>query len=131
VTGGDVETIELSNDDKFEQAKKTVIEIYKEHNPSKLSEVDTLLAKYSGREKELINRLVAKYVKPNPSASCFETPSADREAPGGGNSRVYMDFEDIEGKQLGRVQYRLYDHLTPLTAENFRALCTGELVSTM
>jgi phosphoribosyl-dephospho-CoA transferase len=104
----------------FETAKNAVIEIYEKHNPAKLSEVDSLLAKYAGKEGELVSRLRAKYL-----ATPQLFVSTPEDAPG---SRVYMDFMDTDGKQLGRVKYRLYDTNTPLTANNFRSLCTGELV---
>lgn len=41
--------------------------------------------------------------------------------------RVYMDIA-VEGEQRGRIIYELYDDIVPITAENFRALCTGEKV---
>jgi hypothetical protein len=105
----------------FESAKKEVISIYEKFNPSKLSEVGSLLDKYAGKEAELIARLKVKYMAA--SVAFIPTPL---DAPG---SRVYMDFVDTHGKQLGRVHYRLYDADTPRTAENFRVLCTGEMVS--
>jgi len=42
-------------------ARSKVVEIYEKCNPTKLSEVDTLLAKYAGREAELVLRLQKKY----------------------------------------------------------------------
>eukprot|EP00501_MAST-03F_sp_TOSAG23-6_P001972 GSMAST32.ASY1.ANO1.2056.1 assembled CDS len=39
--------------------------------------------------------------------------------------KVYFDMES-EGESLGRVTFQLYGDTTPKTAENFRALCTGE-----
>ena len=39
--------------------------------------------------------------------------------------RVYFDVS-IGGKPAGRVTFELYSGAVPRTAENFRALCTGE-----
>jgi len=41
------------------------------------------------------------------------------------NPRVYMDIE-IDGEPLGRLAIELYADVVPRTADNFRALCTGE-----
>ena len=39
---------------------------------------------------------------------------------------VYFDIS-VGGSSLERVIFRLYDDIVPKTAENFRALCTGEM----
>eukprot|EP01038_Epipyxis_sp_PR26KG_P007807 gene7807-10603_t len=41
------------------------------------------------------------------------------------NPKVFFDFE-IDGSPAGRVTFELYADVVPKTAENFRALCTGE-----
>nr|ODN87570.1 hypothetical protein L203_03348 [Cryptococcus depauperatus CBS 7841] len=41
------------------------------------------------------------------------------------NPRVFFDFS-VENKPLGRVVFELFADIVPKTAENFRALCTGE-----
>lgn len=41
------------------------------------------------------------------------------------NPQVYFDIE-IAGKNEGRVTFELFSDVVPKTAENFRALCTGE-----
>ncbi|XP_074382232.1 peptidyl-prolyl cis-trans isomerase-like [Apium graveolens] len=41
------------------------------------------------------------------------------------NPKVFMDFT-IAGAPAGRVVFELFADVTPITAENFRALCTGE-----
>ena len=39
--------------------------------------------------------------------------------------RCYFDIE-VGGLPLGRIVFELYNDITPVTCENFRALCTGE-----
>ncbi|KAK3193346.1 hypothetical protein Dsin_024656 [Dipteronia sinensis] len=44
---------------------------------------------------------------------------------GNANPRVFFDL-DIGGNPAGRLVIKLFADTTPITAENFRALCTGE-----
>ena len=39
--------------------------------------------------------------------------------------KVFLEFT-IGSKNVGRVVFELYNDITPITAENFRGLCTGE-----
>jgi len=41
------------------------------------------------------------------------------------NPRTFFDV-DIDGKKVGRIVFELFADVVPQTAENFRALCTGE-----
>ena len=41
------------------------------------------------------------------------------------NPKTFFDI-DIGGKAAGRVEFELFADVVPKTAENFRALCTGE-----
>ncbi|XP_048208454.1 ranBP2-like and GRIP domain-containing protein 4 isoform X2 [Perognathus longimembris pacificus] len=41
------------------------------------------------------------------------------------NPMVYFDV-CVDGEPLGRITMELFSNIVPLTAENFRALCTGE-----
>lgn len=40
-------------------------------------------------------------------------------------TQVYFDIT-ANGSKLGRITFKLYNDVVPKTAENFRALCTGE-----
>lgn len=41
------------------------------------------------------------------------------------NPQVYMDIH-IGGQKAGRITIELFANVVPKTAENFRALCSGE-----
>eukprot|EP00531_Pseudo-nitzschia_arenysensis_P013363 CAMPEP_0116134076 /NCGR_PEP_ID=MMETSP0329-20121206/10456_1 /TAXON_ID=697910 /ORGANISM="Pseudo-nitzschia arenysensis, Strain B593" /LENGTH=201 /DNA_ID=CAMNT_0003628769 /DNA_START=19 /DNA_END=624 /DNA_ORIENTATION=- len=41
------------------------------------------------------------------------------------NPKVYFDME-VGGEEIGRITFELRADVVPKTAENFRALCTGE-----
>ncbi|EFC49095.1 hypothetical protein NAEGRDRAFT_4843, partial [Naegleria gruberi] len=41
------------------------------------------------------------------------------------NPRVFFDIV-IGDEKIGRIIFKLYKHICPRTAENFRCLCTGE-----
>merc|ERR1712215_494985 len=43
----------------------------------------------------------------------------------GARPRVYFDL-NVDGSPIGRVEFELYNDVVPKTAENFRALATGE-----
>lgn len=39
--------------------------------------------------------------------------------------KVFFDIT-ADGAKLGRIEFELYSDIVPITAENFRCLCTGE-----
>jgi cyclophilin family peptidyl-prolyl cis-trans isomerase len=41
------------------------------------------------------------------------------------NPRIFLDIE-IGGEAVGRMVFELFRDQVPVTAENFRCLCTGE-----
>merc|ERR1719187_1868331 len=58
---------------------------------------------------------------------CGSSSSKGGSSAGGANNRprVYFDIT-ADGADLGRIEFELYSDIVPKTAENFRALCTGE-----
>lgn len=102
----DSKTVSKVNE-KDDSYRERLVAFYKQHNPSKLDSVDATLAKFQGKEDELFEKLHTKY------ASSIPPPSGEGPS-------CFLEFE------LGRVQVKLFSDKTPLAAENFRALCTGD-----
>ena len=53
----------------------------------------------------------------------FSTIPAD--SPPNVNSKVFFDIQ-IGNEKEGRIEFELFDEIVPITAKNFRTLCTGE-----
>ncbi|ETW10148.1 hypothetical protein H310_00518 [Aphanomyces invadans] len=88
---------------------------YRQYNPTKVAEVGNLVASYAGREDLLFEKLEAKYC-PKPQILEPLTNSS--------HVKVYFDIE--MDNTVSRVVMRLLHDIVPMTAENFRCLCTGE-----
>jgi hypothetical protein len=74
------------------------------------------------RPQTLFTFLEISLGKQAPTPKASTAGMADEKKP---NSRVFFDIS-IGKKPAGRITMELYDDLVPKTAENFRALCTGE-----
>ncbi|CAM9739648.1 unnamed protein product, partial [Phaeothamnion confervicola] len=94
------------------EVRTRLIQIYAKHKPEKAGDVDALLDKYAGREDDLLAKVAARYETVYPPAT-------------GDGPRAFMDVA-IGGKPAGRLVFKLFQQQVPITAENFRALCTGE-----
>ncbi|XP_028658489.2 peptidyl-prolyl cis-trans isomerase D [Erpetoichthys calabaricus] len=55
----------------------------------------------------------------------MSNPSSSSKPSNDANPQVFLDV-DIGGERVGRVILELFADVVPKTAENFRALCTGE-----
>lgn len=91
--------------------------------------IERLVRRYSTYAPFYINLLVTASI-PNLSSSSLiqhltEISLALSLSPTMPNPRVYFDMA-IGGQPAGRIVMELFADTTPRTAENFRALCTGE-----
>lgn len=95
-----------------------LINFYEKYNPEKVATVDKTLVQYSGKEKELFEKLRAKYV----------TKQASLPEPAGPTCflDIRCEAQNPEDSFSGRITIRLFQDQCPLACNNFRALCTGE-----
>ncbi|KAG7347625.1 cyclophilin type peptidyl-prolyl cis-trans isomerase [Nitzschia inconspicua] len=100
--------------------KTRLIKFYQKYNPSKLNTVEATLIKYKGNEEELFQKLQAKYEGTSSKASSSAFPE-----PCGQGPLCFLKFL-VDGQPVGRVIVKVYLDKTPLAAENFKCLCTGE-----
>lgn len=87
---------------------------------------DAWLRKYAGKTVEEEQARAA--TRKGPSEGQNETADASEPAakkPRTENPQVYMDIQ-IGSESAGRIVMELFADVVPRTAENFRALCTGE-----
>jgi len=54
-----------------------------------------------------------------------EEPKSKSDYSDPNNTHVFMDIQ-IGSEEPQRIEFELFNHIVPKTAENFRALCTGE-----
>jgi hypothetical protein len=86
--------------------------------------VQQLIANQAKKEKAAFGNLFAKGVSlydEKPTVVSAASVASYK----GPFQRVFFDIA-IGGESAGRVVMKLYNHAVPKTAENFRALCTGE-----
>merc|ERR1712154_693061 len=73
--------------------------LYGKYNPNKLDEIDEILLKYRGREKELFKKLHLKYVKPNKKVKDKERKERRRRR---GNDDIIPENETEEEAAIRR-----------------------------
>lgn len=95
--------------------RERLVAFYKEHNPEKVAGVDKTLDTYKGKEDLLFRKLRERYIVASDGGSVAK----------GNGPECFLDFK-IGTKGVGRVLVKVYMDRTPLAAENFRVLCTGE-----
>lgn len=84
-------------------------------------------AKETDHEKEMAKRLFAGGLYQEKAAPVIKKQGSQVGLPDfkEDNPQVYFDIS-IGGGETGRVVFELFPEQVPKTAENFRALCTGE-----
>lgn len=115
------------NSGSLKEAKQDLMAAYKEDNTNKdvrkaLAKLKEAHAEAKKKEKAAFGGMFAagKGVSMYDDKKGVIVPNAK-----GDNPHVYFDIKQGD-EDLGRVIMQLYMDITPKTAENFRALCTGE-----
>ena len=96
---------------------------------SLLKKVDAQQKKDKEAEKKRMARMMGGMIESEEDRAkrlaALEAEKAAKEALRAANPKVFFDLS-IGGEAAGKVVMELYAHCVPKTAENFRALCTGE-----
>lgn len=111
----------------FSQAKKDLLFARTLHKENKAvikacSELKSAITAAKQKEKNMFANIFEKVTMydDKKTAELNIVPNAD-----GGNPHVFFDI--IQGeKKLGRIVMQLYMDITPKTAGNFKAICTGD-----
>eukprot|EP00978_Attheya_sp_CCMP212_P022170 scaffold65795_cov53-Attheya_sp.AAC.1 len=110
----------------LKEAKADLMAAYKMDNANKdvrkaLATLKKAVADSKKREKDAFGGMF------NGKVSMYDDKVGLPSAPNanGDNPHVFFDMKHGD-KKLGRIVMQLYKDITPKTAENFRALCTGE-----
>jgi len=109
---------------KFPEAKKDLMAAYEIDNKNKdvrkaLAKLKEALAEQKKKEKAAFGGLFGKVSMYDDKEGVLVPNSK------GDNPHVFFQIKQGD-EDLGRVIMQLYMDITPKTAENFRALCTGE-----
>lgn len=108
----------------LKDAKVDLMAAYKLDNANKdvrkaLAALKDATQKAKAKEKEIFGGLFSK------ASGLYGDLIEDVIEPSEDNPHVFFDIKQGD-KQLGRIVMRLYADIVPKTADNFRALCTGE-----
>ena len=108
----------------YKEAKVDLMAAYKIDNANKdvrkaLQMLKDEVANSKKKEKAAFGGMFGKVDMYNDKKGVI-TPNAN-----GDNPHVFFDMKQGD-EDLGRIVMQLYKDITPKTAENFRALCTGE-----
>ena len=94
-----------------------------------LKQVDATQKKDKEAEKKRMARMMGGMIESEEERqkrlALIEEEKAAKVALRGANPKVFFDMT-MDGEDCGRITMELYAHCVPKTAENFRALCTGE-----
>merc|ERR1712173_322568 len=80
--------------------------LYSKYNPNKLDEIDEILLKYRGREKELFKKLHLKYVKPNKKVKEKERQRRKEKRKKDRNGEDYYDDDEFDEDGKRRNKYK-------------------------
>ncbi|CAE7529001.1 NUP145 [Symbiodinium natans] len=81
-----------------------MVKIYQQHNPSKLNEIDTLMAKYAGNEHVMYLKICNKYqVQPEPEIKAPAGPSSSFGAPGATGGGLFGGGASSGGGLFGQA----------------------------
>lgn len=93
------------SEEQVQKIRELIVEVYKEHNPSKLNDVEGLLAKYKGREEQVYRSICEKYsVEPKlPKAQPAEAEGGKKSAAEKYKELISEVFAEHNKEKLGEI----------------------------
>ena len=106
-------------EDVAKHVQELIREVYAQHNPCKLSDVDLLYGKWAGQEYDLYKRICAKYgAAPQPLSAILATVQAQVQQGAsviddGTQNSVHDSCEEDVAKQIWELIKEVYAHIGP------------------
>ena len=105
---GTVEDGEKTSPNSVARIRFRVLKMLQQHDPTKVAKIDEVMAKFEGREPQLLEKMIARYEGGKEESSSFigtvETTTALRSSSNDGSSRPKSRQDEALQRHMQRMQ---------------------------